>query len=129
MNCHIIYQKKKNHRDFCSNRLNVCSRTSTNIGRSRLHINVVQNNEIPMGTFRVDLHTFSKRVLCNFAYVRGFYDSGWRYKPLVTNVGPNISYTDTTARQYKLCAIKYSMYKNCSKERLWFLKRPDYYVD
>lgn len=110
-------------RAFCSHQLDLCSRVITNIGWSHLHINVVQNNEIPMGTFWEDLHTFSKCVLCNFAYVKVFHVSGWRYTTLVTKVGPNTGYTDTIARQYKLCAIKYSMHKNCSKESLWILKR------
>jgi hypothetical protein len=97
---------------------------SSKIGWPHLHVNVVQNNEIPMGLFWFDLHTFSKCVLCNFAYVRDFHVCGWRYNPLVTKVGPNTGYTSMIARQYKLCAIKYSMHKNCSKERLWILKRP-----
>jgi hypothetical protein len=110
-------------RAFCSHQLDLCGRVITNIGWSHLHINVVQNNEIPMGTFWEDLHTFSKCVLCNFAYVKVFHVSCWRYTPLVTKVGPNTGYTDTIARQYKLWAIKYSMHKNCSKESLWILKR------
>ena len=91
----------------CRHQLGVCSRVSGKIGWPHLHINVVQNNEIPMTTFWVDLHTFSKCVFffCSFAYVRCFHVSGWRYNPLVIKVGPNIGYTDTIARQYKLYVI------------------------
>jgi hypothetical protein len=108
---------------LCSHQPDVWSRLSSKNGWWHVHINVVQNNKIPIGTFWIDLHTFSKCVLCNFAYVRGFHVSGWRYSPLVTKVGPNTGYTDTIAHQYELCAIKYPVHKNCYKEMLWILKK------
>jgi hypothetical protein len=107
----------------CRHQLDVCSRVSGKIGWPHLHINVVQNNEIPMRNFWVDLHTFSKCVFCNFAYVRGFHVSGWRYNALVTKVGL-ISATRTRLHANTNCVIKYSLHKNCYKERSWILKRP-----